>query len=56
MVWLVIYLQFQVGAYACIGSLFNMILLIIFGGVVMLLAKFRFGRWLVLKVSVHLLL
>lgn len=40
---------FQVGAYACIGSLFNMILLIFFGAIVMILAKFSFGRWLILK-------
>ena len=43
--------QIQVGAYACIGSLFNMVLMIVFGSFLMILAKFSFGRWLILKVS-----
>ena len=45
------FFQMQVGAYACIGSLFNMVLMIVFGSFLMILAKFSFGRWLILKVS-----
>ena len=45
------FFQMQVGAYACISSLFNMVLMIVFGSFLMILAKFSFGRWLILKVS-----
>lgn len=40
---------FQVAAYAYVGSLFNMAMMLFFGFWVMLLAKFSFGRWLILK-------